>query len=293
MALSDDNQVFITLVNHGSFIRAANALETTSASVSRYLKKLEQRLGVQLIHRTTRSLSLTQAGQVYFESCQRIVEEKRETELKLQNLSAKPVGTLKLTSTSTFARTQLIPVIAEFSEEYPDIQFELNVSDATLDIIDAGFDLAFRAGELKDSRLRCRTVLSGFLMACASPEYIARAGLPQRPQDLASHSFIFIGHVQSVIKRFQQLLPQFHVSNSNNKVLVNDMLAAYQCACSGMGVTVLPSYLIEQDLQQGRLVPLFTSEDQLRHEVNAVFPQSAFVPNKTRVFLDYLIQRLN
>ncbi len=292
MLLKDDHQVFVTLVNAGSFIGAANQLETTAASISRYLKKLEVKLGVQLVNRTTRSLSLTQAGQVYYDSCQRIIEEIRDTQHRMQNLSAKPVGLLKITCTLTFARGTLIDLLARFSLEYPDIHFELNISDESLDIIDAGFDLAIRVGELRDSRLKCRPLMTGYLVPCASPDYIARCGLPATPSELANHQFIFVGHVQSIIKRHLSLIPDLIVNDRQKKVVLNDTFSAYRAAVAGMGVTLLPSYLIEDALSEGRLVELFKGAKRLPHEVNLIFPQSDFMPNKTRVFVDYLVNAL-
>ncbi len=281
---------FKTLVSEGSFTSAADMLKTSSASVSRQLKDLESQLGTRLLNRTTRTLSLTQSGKVFFESCCRILEEVRTTESLIHDLSAKPVGILKLTSTPAFANKVLMKAIAEFNRSFPDIQFELMVSDEYVDLIKEGLDLALRMGELNDSRLIARPLLRGWRVPCASRAYLEQQGYPETLEELSQHALIYPANMQSIVKLEQSLMPGVKLNERQKRLKVNDFLAIYEAVKRGMGLTWLPTYLIDDDLKNGTLVELFHGKRRTPYEINLIYPHAQFLPHKTKVFMQFLLE---
>jgi len=285
----EDFTLFIAIVEKNSFYKAAELLKMSSAAVSRQLKSLEQRLKVQLLNRTTRSLSLTNAGAVYLASCRRLEDETNATLRQLQDLNAKPLGLIKITATPTFAQSHLLAAISNFSLEYPDINFLLELGDQSIDIVDSGIDVAVRIGVLQDSRLKSRLLFSSSLKVCASPSYIERYGLPKSKKELSEHQLVLMNHLPSIEKRQQQYIPELVVSDVQKKLIVNDVMSIYLAVISGMGISMLPNYLVQKDLESGRLVELFNGKLTTKHDVYLVFPASDFMPLKTRVFIDYLV----
>lgn len=288
MSAVTEQALFLTLVEAGSFKGAADQLKVSTSAVSRQLKQTEQTLGVRLLNRTTRSLSLTQAGRVYLDSCRRIEEEKRTTQRMLQNLTAKPVGRLRITATPTFAHAQLLPALADFSQQYPDIQFDLTLSDRHEDLVESDLDLAIRIGDLKDSRLKSRRLLASRLVLCAAPAYLRERGYPQSLEELDRHQIIYSSHLPDIEKRHMNSLPSLELPESHKVLVVNDVLSIYQAAKLGMGITLLPDYLISKDLVNGVLEELFPDQVRPSHEVFALFQGTDFMPHKLRVFIDYL-----
>lgn len=287
----DDQTLFIALVESGSFHGAANRLKISSSVASRQLKRIERELGVQLLNRTTRSMSLTQPGKLFYESCRRIEEEKRSAQQLIQNLSAKPVGKLKITATPAFAHARLIDAIGDFSNRYPDIQFELVITDQHIDLVDSDIDIAIRIGDLRDSRLKSRRLLQARLLACAAPGYLARYGYPHALSDLARHRVIFSSHLPEFEKRHQASFPDLSVPEQQKVLIANDVLSIYRAAQAGVGITLLPDYLVRRDIERGDLTELFAGQLTMPHEVFALFQGVEFMPYKTRVFIDFLAER--
>lgn len=293
MADFDDEDLFVAIVDAASFHQAAGRLKTSTSAVSRHLKKLEQRMGVQLLNRTTRSLSLTQPGRLFYESCRRIEAEKRTTQRLIQDLTAKPVGKLTLTATPTFARAHLITVLADFARVYPDIRFQLTITDEQIDLVDSGTDVAIRIGALQDSRLKSRLLLHSCLVTCASPGYLERHGQPTGFASLAEHQFVYTSHLPDIERRQRERIPELVIAERQKTLEVNDVLAVYDAVKAGMGISLLPRYLVGADIDSGALVELFPGRISLPHDVYALFPSSAFMPIKTRTFIDYLAARFS
>ncbi len=284
----EDHELFTCIIDHRSFVKASEHLRISPSAVSRQLQKIEKTLGVTLLHRTTRSLSLTEEGKLFYESCRRIDEEKRNIRHRLLDLKAKPAGHLKLTATPAFAYAQLVDAMAAFQDEYPDIHVELEVSDKQLDLVEEGIDLAIRIGKLQDSRLKCRRLLRSRLIPCASPAYLARYGEPEQLADLKQHRLVSINHLPQIEKRQQLLLADIGIENKDISLKVNDVLSLYRAVLAGMGISFLPHYLIQADLEAQQLVELLPQQARMLHEVYVLFVQSEYMPVKTRVFLDFL-----
>ncbi|MCG8613031.1 MAG: LysR family transcriptional regulator [Pseudomonadales bacterium] len=280
--------LFSTLVEQGTFRAAAEALNTSTSSVSRQLQQLEAHLGTQLLQRTTRSFSLTQAGQIYYGSCRRILEELRQTEQQMQNLSSTPFGLLRVTTTPAFGHARLIDILAEFARCYPKINVDLILTDTNIDIVKEGIDIAIRIGQLPDSALIAKTVLEGYRVPCAAPSYLAERGEPTTLDDLQHHDLVYPTSLGSITKIQQAIAPDLVIQDAQKKFSANDINCVYKACLKGLGITFLPSYLVEEDLQSGTLVELFGGKLRSPHIVNAVYPKTAFLANKTRVFVDFI-----
>lgn len=286
----NDHLLFLKIVDKGSFHGAATELSTSVSSVSRQLKKIETQLGITLIKRTTRHLSLTEAGSIYYQSCKRIEEELRVTHQRLQDHTAKPVGNLRVTVTRAFSYAQLIRAIKVFSREYPDITFELEVTDQQIDLAETGTDVAIRIGQLKDSRLRSRKLMNSYLIPCASEAYLAEYGAPESLSDITDHHIIATNHLPGIEKQYQAL-DAGALFDAPRRLIVNDVVSVYRAVKEGIGISFLPEYLISSDLVSGDLIPILGQYPNVLHEVFALYVDSDYLPIKTRVFIDHLAKQ--
>lgn len=289
--MMSDEQLFLAIVDSQSFKRAAEQLKTSTSAVSRQLQRLEQKLGVQLLHRTTRNLAVTEPGQVYYASCRRIEDEKRTTQRQLHGLTQNPAGRLQITATASFTYAHLVPVLEAFTLQYPEIDVQLTVSDRQMDLIDEGIDLAIRGGYLKDSRLKSRRLFQSHLAFCAAPAYLERCGRPTRLDQLADHQFIHTGHLPNIEKRQREKQPDLDLGKLRKKLEVNDVMSAYWAVKRGLGITVLPAYLIEADVRSGALELLLPDAISMPHNVYLLFPAATFMPTRTRLLMDRLLAR--
>ncbi len=183
-------QSFVRVVESGSFVAAAERLGTSTSSLSRQIADLEQHLGARLLNRTTRRLSLTESGQAFYERSVALLSDLAEAEAIVGQSAVAPRGTLRLTCSYNMAEKRVAPAIAEFVEHYPDVKFDVVVSDRIIDLVEEGFDLAIRVGQVGSDRLVARRLGSMQLIACASPDYLKRHGLPSTPADLATHNVL-------------------------------------------------------------------------------------------------------
>jgi DNA-binding transcriptional LysR family regulator len=288
-SLLDDRQVFVTVVRHGSFTHAARELELTTAAVSRRVKALEQRLGVRLLNRTTRRLSLTDAGQQYYEDMSRLLLELQQTEERISGLASEPAGFLRITAPLSFGMRYLGELIAGFHARYPAIRIELTLDDTLRDIVSSGFDAAIRIGKLQDSTLVARRLGSFRQLVCASPEYLARHGVPRVPQELADHECLHYTNLES---------PRDWLFESDGKPLrvrtagsfgANNGDVLCDAAVHGMGFVYLPLFIADRYLRDGRLVSIleeYVDKDPL--EMFALYPTRSFMPAALKLFLQAL-----
>lgn len=290
MKTRDNAHLFRKVVEEGSFHKAAELLGISAPMASRSIKKLENDLGVTLLKRTTRSLSLTEEGTIFYESCIRIEEEQRLTQQRLQNLKAKPTGLLKISVTRAFCQAQLVKALCKFSISHPDIRFEIDSSDQQVDLAESGIDLAIRIGKLKDSRLKSRRLMHSMLIPVASSNYLNQFSAPKHIEDLKDHQIITTSHLPNVEKRQMQMLPEGLIDQNQKRIIVNDVVSVKQAVCADAGLSYLPLYLIEQELQSGELVELFKGHSRVAHDIYIVYAAGDFMPHKTRIFIDYLAE---
>ena len=288
-SLLDDRQVFVAVVRHGSFTAAARELELTTAAVSRRVKALEARLGVRLLNRTTRRLSLTDAGQQYYEDMSRLLLELQQTEERIAGLASEPSGSLRITAPLSFGMRYLGEVIANFHASYPAIRIELILDDTLRDIVSSGYDAAIRIGKLQDSTLVALRLGSFRQLVCASPEYLARHGEPRTPQELADHECLHYTNLES---------PRDWLFESGGKPLrvrtsgsfgANNGDVLCDAALHGMGIVYLPAFIADRYLQDGRLVTILGKYmDSTPLEMFALYPTRSFMPAALKLFLQAL-----
>lgn len=281
--------VFARVVQAGSFTAAARGLRMPKSTVSRKVSDLEERIGAQLLHRTSRKLRLTEAGQAYFEHAARIVAEAEQAELAVTRLQAAPHGLLRVTTPLTFGC--LGPLVSEFLQRHPEVQIELVCTERAVDLMEEGFDLAVRAGRLADSSLIARRLGNIEHIVVAAPGYLKQRGTPKAPRELEKHDCVLFG---TELERNVWAL-----SSGGKKVevpvrarlVVNepDMLRAVTLA--GAGVALLPNLNYAEDLATGRLKHILPDWSSAAVPVHAVYPSSRHASPKVTAFVDFLRER--
>jgi len=283
---------FARVVKAGSFAAAARRLKVSSSVASKHVAKLEKSLGVRLLNRSTRKLSLTEAGAAYYEHCARIVEEVENSQRAIAQLQAAPRGLLRVTAPVTFANTRLGPVLREFFERYPDIQIDLNASNRVVDLAEEGFDVAVRIARTLPPNVVARELRPVRWHLCASPEYLEREGTPEHPSNLSRHNCLtFPTLSQNGVWHFARGREKTEVE-VHGSLQANTVEALYDLVRAGMGLTLLPGYIAGRDLKAGKLVALLTDwEIESGSHLYAVYLPTRYMAPKLRVFVDFLVER--
>ncbi len=284
-------QLFVRVVDSGSYTAAADQMEISRALASKLIQGLEDQLGVRLLHRTTRRLSLTEAGQSYYHRVSDLLAQLAEAEAEAAELQVEPRGRLRLSAPMSFSIHHLGKAIAEFQRRYPRVELELNLNDRQVDLVEEGFDLAVRIGRLADSSLVARRLAVVRLVPVASPGYLARAGTPQHPHDLATHNCL---HYTLAQRRDEWLLQRGEEQASvrvSGTLRVNngDMIAA--AVAEDAGIAVLPTFIVGDRLRTGALLRLLPDWQVPDLYLHAVYPAGRSVPAKTRALIDFLADR--
>lgn len=284
---------FVRVVEAKGFSAAAPALGLTPSAVSKLITRLEARLGVRLLQRTTRALHLTADGELYFESARRIVSDIDQLESRLSGERGTPHGLLRVTTSLAFATHQLAPVIAEFLARYPRIELELMPTDRVVDIVEEGVDIAVRIGRLADTSFMARRIGTDKRLICASPAYLAQHGTPRRPQDLARHRCILHRGLPYLNRwAFRDEAGGVYEIEAAGPISVSEGEAQLQLALQGVGVVRLTRLTVAQEIRAGRLVPLFEGETvDPPLPIHAVYPHRRYLAPKVPAFVDFLIEK--
>ena len=290
MSRQQDLEVFVQVVKSGSFAKAAEELQLNPSVVSRRISHLEKRLGVQLLNRTTRSLSLTEVGERYLNRCDRILAEIEEAEREARQHSKEPQGVLSVSCSTLFAHHYLIDRISVFLEQYSQLQVRLSLTDDVIDIVQDGIDVAIRVGELADTSLVSTKLVSNRRIICAAPNYIQRYGIPKTPEDLAQHNCLILNAQKTTLNqwRFKDQSEIREISVRGN-LEVNSGAALYQSVLAGLGIGRISAPLAFNDLKSGRLVRLLIDyENNNDGGIYAIFPHHRYLLLKVKVFVDFL-----
>lgn len=285
-------QVFVQVVDAGSFTRAADVLRLPKASVTTLVQGLEAHLRTKLLNRTTRRVSVTADGAAYYERCVRILAEVEETESALTRTRTAPHGRLRVDVPASFGRRLLVPSLSEFFERYPEIRLEVGCTDRPVDLLEEGVDCVVRGGEQADSSLVARRVATFPFVTCATPEYLARFGVPLHPRDLERHRCIrfFMPKTGRIVEwDFSQ--GDEHVTPSvQTFVALNDGEAYAAAALAGLGVVHAPGFLVDDALADGRLVRLLEDWSTDPLPVYVMYPQNRHLSAKVRAFVDWVAE---
>jgi DNA-binding transcriptional LysR family regulator len=279
---------FVAVVETQSFTKAAQQLNTSVAQVSRKVASLEKRLASKLLLRTTRKITVTEAGLHYFQHCQGLVEGLKQAELALSALSQVPKGVLKVTAPITFGEQVIAPLLNEFMQAYPDLKLQLILSNQTLDLVTENIDLAIRIGHLEDSTMIAKKLTQRQLHVCAAPSYIEKHGLPFSLSELENHNCL-VG--SSPLWGFNEQGKERNM-RINGSINCNSGFALLDAAIRGIGLIQLPDYYVEQALNKGQLIECLTAYRAPLQAISAVYPNNRYLSVKIKLLLGFLDQKL-
>ena len=288
-----DIAVFVRVVDTGSFTKTADQLGLSRAVVSKYLNRLEARLGARLLHRTTRRLSLTEAGSALYERSRQALSQIEEVEQEIAKLQKAPRGTLKVNAPMSFGIMHIAPALPEFLARHPDMSVEMKLDDRIVDLIEEGFDLAIRISVLADSSMVARKLAPCRQAVCASPEYLAARGIPQTPEDLREHNCIVYTYAASA--------NLWAITASDGRdvrvpvrgtLRVNNGIASRAAALKGVGIIMTPTFYVGDALRDGRLKAVVLTDHAARElSIYAVYPEHKYVSPKVRAFVEFFAKR--
>lgn len=284
-------QVFVEAVKRGGFSAAGRELNLSPSAVSKLVSRLENRLGVRLFNRTTRTLHLTEGGQVFFKRCIEILEDVEDAETSITGFGHVPKGVLRINSTPGFVKHQLLPIMAEFQQLYPQLIVEFQLTGQSVDLIGEGVDLAIRLGVLKDTSLVARKLGESHRVVCASPRYIEAHGIPSIPIELLQHNCLRLSS-NEVFNQWEFYSNEGEETIEVNGHFVTDNVdALYEYALLGGGIVRLSGFMVGKDIKAGRLVPILQNYSIKKQQIHAVFPHRKHLPAKVRVLLDFLLDK--
>jgi DNA-binding transcriptional LysR family regulator len=284
-------RVFTSVVEAESFAGAAEKLDLSRGMATRYVAQLEAHLGVRLLNRTTRRLSLTEAGSDYYQRATQVLAMIEEAETSAAQNASVPRGTLRVTSSVIFGSRHLGEAVSDFLKRHPQMQVELSLNERVADLVEEGFDLAIRVSAQVDPGLVARRITRMRLIACASPAYLKTRGAPKAPEDLAAHNCLVYAH--------RIHLGGWHFERDGEERIVpvggtlrsNNGNALVSAAIDGLGVVLEPSFLVYEALREGKLVQLLPEWRCAEGSVFAVYPNRKFLAPKVRSFIDFLVER--
>ncbi|SDJ11106.1 DNA-binding transcriptional regulator, LysR family [Ferrimonas sediminum] len=277
-------RTFVAVVEEGSFTRAAERLGHSPQLASKYVSQLEQSLGTRLLNRTTRRVNLTEAGGGYYQRAQQVLVEIEEMESQLGELQHRPRGLLRISAPVSFASRHLPRLLSDFRKAYPQVQIDLHLNDRRVDIVEEGFDVALRIGQLKDSSMIARKIAPINLVLVASPDYLAEHGTPRTPGELAQHQFLKYSYSDDNIpldKRDGARMKESGISCNNGDVLV-------EAAVQGAGIALQPTFIAAPAIANGSLVTLMHDHIPPPMGLYAIYAHRQLLASKVRCFIDFI-----
>jgi len=288
--LLDGMAVFVGVINAGSFTAAAHALGHSTSYVSKEVTRLEKRLGSRLLNRTTRTISLTDAGRAYYERCSQIVIDAENAERSINQLQDTPRGLLRINAPNSFGTRYLLNVLPEFMHRYPEVKLEVEFNDRLIDVVTEGYDVVIRVGEIKASNLVARKFTSSKIVVVASPDYIKRKGLPKRVEELRLHDCIAYTLLPAPsLWEFYKDGKRFSVTVDPRAMCNSDEIEVAMVR-HGIGISRLPLFTCEQEVANGDLQVILDDYDQMPLDVFAVYPHRQYLTAKVRAFVDFVVE---
>lgn len=294
LALLDGIPLFVALVKHGSFTRTAESTGHSKSYISKEINRLEERLGVRLLNRTTRSLSLTPEGRYYHSQCLQVLDDVEAATQTLSGQQTEPTGQLKVGCPLSFGLSRLRPVLSEFTRTYPKITLEIILDDRRADIVQEGFDVMIRAStRLEDSSLIARRIYTAESVTLASPDYLEQWGTPTSPLDLTRHKLLCYSNLNNPTLWSYTDHQGTDVSvRVNSTVLTNSSELELSLCLDGQGITRLPKFYLNNELETGQLVELFTDYQKPQVDVFLIYPSRKHMSSKVRCFIDFMTEKL-
>ena len=282
--------VFVAVVENGGFSSASRSLGVSKSAVSKRINQLENHLGVLLLHRTTRKLSLTEAGERYYEHAAQALSAAKKAEDSVTELQGEPRGKLKISSPMSFGRLHVAPLIPKFMQRYPKLQIDLVMDDRNIDLVADGIDVAIRAGDMPDSTLIARKLAPLRQVLCASSTYIERYGMPITPSELSERNCILFSYSGDANEWTLNKGDKSEAVMVSGSYRVNNSEAILEALREGVGIGRLPTFVAGPELKGGNLVRILESYHIPDHIFYAVFPERQYLPAKVRAFLDFAVE---
>ncbi|MBP5955177.1 LysR family transcriptional regulator [Pseudomonas anatoliensis] len=296
MDLFQSMNVYVKVVEAGSMTAAALQCDMSTTMVGNHLRALEQRLGVQLLQRTTRRQRLTEFGSVYYQRCLDVLGLVADSERLAEQALDEPRGILRITAPLTFGVERLAPALSEYSLQWPKVKLDVVLTNSRPDLLESGLDVAFRLGHFEQSNLIARPLIDYTLTVCASPEYVARRGMPLTPQELQQHDCLAFAYPtgddwQSVEKSWRLSGPEGEIMvDVSGPMLINSSAGLHQAARTGMGIVMLPDALVEQDLRDGRLVTVIPEYQPPSRPLHLLYAPDRYRLPKLRRFVEFAMR---
>jgi DNA-binding transcriptional LysR family regulator len=279
---------FVYVAENQSFTRASKKMALSTAQVSRQISALEKRLNIKLFYRTTRKVSLTEEGRVFYQHCRSVLDGLEAAERAITNLQSTPHGKIKLTAPVTYGEQQILPLVSNFMLQYNDIEVNAYLSNQQIDLVEGGYDLAIRLGKLSDSSMMARKLSQRTNFVCASPAYVAKYGAPHSLSELNKHSCL-LGTLD--YWQFREANKEKNIKVSG-KLRYNSGFALVDAALKSLGIIQLPDYYVQEHLQNGALISLLDNHRVSDEGIWAVYPQNRLLSPKIRLLVDYLSMHL-
>ncbi|SMY31575.1 LysR substrate-binding domain-containing protein [Photobacterium andalusiense] len=279
---------FVAVAETESFTAASKRLGISTAQVSRQVSALENRLNTKLFYRTTRKVSLTEEGNVYYQHCRQVLDGLEDAERAISNLRGKPQGLIKLTAPVTYGEKYIMPLVNDFMLQYPEVEVAIDMTNHQVDLVEGSFDLAIRLGRLTSSSMMAKRLTSRTMYVCASPAYLQKFGIPHSLSELRQHNCL-IGNYDHW--RFQESGKEksIRVSGTLN---CNSGYGLRDAVIKGIGLAQLPDYYIDKDLESGAIVPILTNYQEPDEGIWALYPHNRHLSPKVRMLVDYLAEQL-
>jgi DNA-binding transcriptional LysR family regulator len=282
-------QLFVRVVETGSFSKASSDLGITQPTATKHVAALEQRLGARLLHRSTRGVTATEVGALYYDKCKAIQRELDEADSLASLLQSKVGGTLRISTSVAFGRRVVTPLVMRFMAAHPDVSIDLSFDDRYVNLVEQGVDIALRMGRLADSTLGARYLGVNPWLVAAAPEYLARAGTPQSPADLERHACLVYSSVQGDDRwQFSDAAGHTLSTPVRGPLRSNNLSTVLAAARAGHGLAALPWYVAREAVAEGAVVPVLGSYTLPAQELHAVYPSPKFVPSKVAAFIAFL-----
>ena len=282
--------VFVRVAEARSYVAASRMLGLSASAVGKSISRLEAKLGVRLFHRSTRSITLTDEGAVFHERCKRILEDLEEAQVELATSITAPKGRLRI-SVPAAGHRLLMPILPAFRQSYPDVELDIDFSDRLVDLIDEGFDMVIRSGELTDSRLAAKRLCPFRFKLCASPAYLAKHGVPHEPGDLASHLCLRFRYPSSgKLQEWRLSQPGHEPAELTlpTAITLGSIEATRAAAVGGLGMAYLPDFAVQDALQDGSLQTTLDAYNVIEGSFWMLWPSNRFTLPKLRVWVDFL-----
>lgn len=282
-------RTFCAVASEESFVKAATKLGISAALTSKYISQLEERLNVRLLNRTTRSLALTENGQAYFKRCLALIEEFDALEASVQDNEISPRGHLVISASVNFGETYLTDAVGKFLEKYPGISIDVRLSDRFVNIVEEGFDLAVRLGDLQDSTLIARKLAETGIVLCATPQYFDKHPAPEKPIDLAQHDCIIDTNFTGGDQWPFLINGEKKTIRVHGRLRISSDTATRTLLLRHMGIALCPEHVVAKDIAEGRLTCVLKEFNAFQLDLYAVYPHNRHLAVKVRVFVDFLV----